>query len=70
MREEGQCPYCGNEDTEVVDTDLDINPISGNFEIKREYLCDKCHKTFTELFIAEHCGCLDEDGNEIKQYIL
>ena len=65
-REEGQCPYCGSKETEVLENELDTDLLDGELINKREWLCNKCHKTFTEFFKLVYQYCVDEDGNGIK----
>ena len=44
-----RCPYCGNEDTRVVDS----RPVDDNTAIRRRRLCDVCGKRFTSYEKAE-----------------
>ena len=44
-----KCPYCGNEDTRVVDS----RPVDDNTAIRRRRLCDVCGKRFTSYEKAE-----------------
>ena len=38
-----RCPYCGNEDTRVIDS----RPSEDGVEIRRRRVCEKCEKRFT-----------------------
>ena len=38
-----KCPFCGNEDTRVIDS----RPSDDNSTIRRRRQCDKCNKRFT-----------------------
>ena len=38
-----KCPFCGNEDTRVIDS----RPADDNTSIRRRRLCDSCKKRFT-----------------------
>lgn len=38
-----KCPFCGNEDTRVIDS----RPADDNTSIRRRRLCDACKKRFT-----------------------
>lgn len=38
-----RCPYCGNENTRVVDS----RPVDDNTAIRRRRICDACGKRFT-----------------------
>ena len=38
-----KCPYCGNQDTRVVDS----RPVDDNSSIRRRRVCDVCGKRFT-----------------------
>ncbi len=38
-----KCPYCGSENTRVVDS----RPADDNYSIRRRRLCDDCRKRFT-----------------------
>lgn len=38
-----KCPFCGNEDTKVIDS----RPAEDNNSIRRRRQCDICHKRFT-----------------------
>ncbi len=38
-----KCPFCGKEDTRVIDS----RPCDDNASIRRRRECDKCHKRFT-----------------------
>jgi transcriptional repressor NrdR len=38
-----KCPYCGEENTKVIDS----RPAEENNAIRRRRQCDKCHKRFT-----------------------
>jgi len=38
-----KCPFCGNENTRVVDS----RPVDDNTAIRRRRLCDECGKRFT-----------------------
>ena len=44
-----KCPYCGNENTRVVDS----RPVDDNTAIRRRRLCDECGKRFTSYEKAE-----------------
>ena len=44
-----KCPYCGNENTRVVDS----RPVDDNTAIRRRRLCDDCGKRFTSYEKAE-----------------
>ncbi len=44
-----KCPYCGNENTRVVDS----RPVDDNTAIRRRRLCDSCGKRFTSYEKAE-----------------
>ena len=44
-----KCPYCGNENTRVVDS----RPVDDNTAIRRRRLCDSCGKRFTSYETAE-----------------
>ena len=38
-----RCPYCGNEDTKVIDS----RPSEDRAEIRRRRVCEKCERRFT-----------------------
>ena len=38
-----RCPYCGHEDTRVIDS----RPVDDNNTIRRRRVCDECNKRFT-----------------------
>lgn len=38
-----KCPFCGNDNTRVIDS----RPADDNFSIRRRRLCDECGKRFT-----------------------
>jgi transcriptional repressor NrdR len=38
-----KCPYCGKEDTRVIDS----RPADGDTSIRRRRICDACGKRFT-----------------------
>ena len=38
-----KCPYCGSEDTRVIDS----RPADDNYSIRRRRICDNCTKSFT-----------------------
>lgn len=38
-----KCPYCGMEDTKVIDS----RPAEDSYSIRRRRLCEKCNKRFT-----------------------
>ena len=44
-----KCPYCGNDNTRVVDS----RPVDDNMAIRRRRLCDSCGKRFTSYEKAE-----------------
>ena len=44
-----KCPYCGNDNTRVVDS----RPVDDNTAIRRRRLCDNCGKRFTSYEKAE-----------------
>ena len=44
-----KCPYCGNENTRVVDS----RPVDDNTAIRRRRLCDTCGRRFTSYEKAE-----------------
>ncbi len=44
-----KCPYCGNENTRVVDS----RPVDENTAIRRRRLCDECGRRFTSYEKAE-----------------
>ncbi|MBE5996961.1 MAG: transcriptional repressor NrdR [Lachnospiraceae bacterium] len=44
-----KCPYCGNDNTRVVDS----RPVDENTAIRRRRLCDSCGKRFTSYEKAE-----------------
>ena len=44
-----KCPYCGNDNTRVVDS----RPVDENTAIRRRRLCDNCGKRFTSYEKAE-----------------
>ena len=44
-----KCPYCGNDNTRVVDS----RPVDDNTAIRRRRLCDGCGKRFTSYEKAE-----------------
>jgi len=43
VREEMKCPYCGNDNTRVIDS----RPADDNSSIRRRRICDDCNKRFT-----------------------
>ena len=38
-----KCPYCGSDDTRVIDS----RPADDNYSIRRRRICDNCNKRFT-----------------------
>ena len=38
-----KCPYCGSDDTRVIDS----RPADDNYSIRRRRICDNCTKRFT-----------------------
>ena len=38
-----KCPYCGSDDTRVIDS----RPADDNYSIRRRRICDNCSKRFT-----------------------
>jgi len=44
-----KCPFCGNENTRVVDS----RPVDDNAAIRRRRMCDACGKRFTSYEKAE-----------------
>ncbi len=38
-----KCPYCGSDDTRVIDS----RPADDNYSIRRRRICDQCNKRFT-----------------------
>ena len=44
-----KCPFCGNEDTKVIDS----RPSEDNSSIRRRRQCDVCLKRFTTYEIME-----------------
>ena len=38
-----RCPFCGNEDTKVIDT----RSMEDNSAIRRRRMCEKCNERFT-----------------------
>ena len=44
-----KCPFCGNENTRVVDS----RPVDDNTAIRRRRLCDACNRRFTSYEKAE-----------------
>ena len=45
-----KCPYCGEDDTRVIDS----RPADDNSSIRRRRQCDKCGKRFTTYEIIEN----------------
>ena len=44
-----KCPFCGHENTKVVDS----RPVEGDSAIRRRRLCENCNKRFTSYEKAE-----------------
>ena len=70
-----RCPYCGKDDTRVIDS----RPVEDNNSIRRRRICDSCRKRFTTyekvelspLFVVKRDGRRESfDSQKIKAGIL
>ena len=58
-----KCPFCGNDDTKVVDT----RNMSENNSIRRRRVCEKCQKRFTTYERMEIVPLIVKKSNNIRE---
>ena len=58
-----KCPFCGNDDTKVVDT----RNMSENNSIRRRRVCEKCQKRFTTYERMEIIPLIVKKSNNIRE---
>ena len=58
-----KCPFCGNDDTKVIDT----RSVNENNSIKRRRICEKCEKRFTTYERIEIIPLIVKKSNNIRE---
>ena len=62
MKEQGKCPYCGNENITYVSSGFRC------WDVYNYYChCDACGKNFIEGYHLEYDDMFDEDGQDILE---
>ncbi len=60
---EMKCPFCGNDDTKVIDT----RNMSENNSIRRRRMCEKCSKRFTTFERMEETPLIVKKSNNTRE---
>lgn len=58
-----KCPFCGNDDTKVIDT----RSVNENNSTKRRRICEKCEKRFTTYERIEIIPLIVKKSNNIRE---